>query len=136
MSYETKKSMENIMKLTLEEAIMSVMDNCIQLFFNTQQISLNWRLHSTVIDYMFFIFIVIPLLYIIGLLKYMYIQHKIQKRLSIVFLFDLISLFLLRIPKNNTKWCIEMVRTSNKSTFVLKNKCVMSDGQFHWAKSK
>ena len=29
-----------------------------------------------------------------------------------------------------------MVRTSNKSTFVLKNKRIMSDGKFDRAKSK
>ena len=42
----------------------------------------------------------------------------------------------MRILKNNTKWRIKMVRTSNKSTFVLKNKQIMSDGQFDRAKSK
>ena len=34
--------------------------------------------------------------------------------------------FWLRILDNNTKWCIKMVITSNKSTFVLKNKFHLS----------
>ena len=33
----------------------------LQLFFNTEKISLNWRLGSTVTGYMLLIFIMIPL---------------------------------------------------------------------------
>ena len=69
-SYETKKfSMENIIRLMLEEIIMSdrllsdgQIYSFLQLFFNTEKISLNWRLDSTVIDYVLLIFIMIPLL--------------------------------------------------------------------------
>ena len=55
----------------------------------------------------------------------MSIRHKIRKKnlaagMSIVFC------FWLRMLKNNTKLCIKMVRTSNKSTFVLKNKFHLS----------
>ena len=67
-SYGTKKSMENIMKLLLEEVIMSdrhMSDGqlylFLQLFFNTEKISLNWRLDSTVTGYVLPIFIVIQL---------------------------------------------------------------------------
>ena len=56
------------MRVILEEVIMSdrQMSNgqlysFFQLFDNTEKISLNWRLDSTVTDYVLFIFIVIPL---------------------------------------------------------------------------
>ena len=55
------------MSLVLEEVIMLDRDtsdgqmySLLQLFFNTEKMSLNWRLNSTVTDYVFLIFIVIP----------------------------------------------------------------------------
>ena len=63
-SYETNKSMKNIMRLILEEVIMlnrHMLDGQLYLFFNTEKISLNWRLDSTITDEVFLIFIVIPL---------------------------------------------------------------------------
>ena len=60
--------MEKIIRLMLEEVIMSdrhmsdgQMNSFLQLFFNTEKISLNSRLESTVIDNMLLIFIVMPL---------------------------------------------------------------------------
>ena len=56
------------MRLMLEEVIMSdrhmsdgQMYSYLQLFFNTEKISLNWRLDSAVTDYVLLIFIVTPL---------------------------------------------------------------------------
>ena len=68
-SYETRKSfMKNIMRLILEEIIMSdrhmsdgQIYSFLQVFFNTGKIRLNWRLDSTVTDYVLLIFIVIRL---------------------------------------------------------------------------
>ena len=68
-SYETRKSfMKNIMRLILEEIIMSdrhmsdgQIYSFLQVFFNTEKIRLNWRLDSTVTDYVLLIFIVIRL---------------------------------------------------------------------------
>ena len=37
-----------------------------------------------------------------------------------------ITFFWLRVLKNYTKWCIKMVKTSNKRTFVLRNKLHLS----------
>ena len=133
-----KKSVENIMRLILEEVIMSdrhMSDEqfCLflQLFFNTEKISLNRRLDSTVTDYVFLIFIVIPLWWIASLLIYMSIRHKTRKKIMhldwvLFFLLTQNFSFWLRILKNNAKWCIKMVRTSNKSTYVLKNKFHLS----------
>ena len=58
-----KKPMENIMTIILEDLIMSdgLLYLFVQLFFNTEKVSLNWRLDSTVTDYVLLIFIVIPL---------------------------------------------------------------------------
>ena len=54
----TKRSMENIMRLILEEVLMSdrhMSDRqlylFLQIFFKTKEISLNWRLDSIVTDY-------------------------------------------------------------------------------------
>ena len=67
-SYETNKSMENIMRRILEEVI--ILDRhksdgqlylFLHLFSSTEKICLNWRLNSTVTDYVFLIFIAIPL---------------------------------------------------------------------------
>ena len=54
--------MENIMRLILEEIIMSdeQLYLFLQLFFNTEKIRLHSKLDSTVIDYVLLIFIVIP----------------------------------------------------------------------------
>ena len=68
-SYESRKSfMKNIMRLILEEIIMSdrhmsdeQIYSFLQVFFNTEKIRLNWRLDSTVTDYVLLIFIVIRL---------------------------------------------------------------------------
>ena len=68
-SYETRKSfMKNIMRLILEEIIMSdrhmsdgQIYSFLQVFFNTEKIRLNWRLDSTVTDYVLLIFIGIRL---------------------------------------------------------------------------
>ena len=62
----------NIMRLILEEVIMSyrhMSDGQLYLFlqlffFNTEKI--NWKLDSTVTDYVFLIFIVIPLWWIMS----------------------------------------------------------------------
>ena len=90
----------------LEEVIMSdrhmsdgQMYSFLQLFFNTEKISLNWRLDSTVTDYVLLIFIVKPLWLITSLLKSLTIRHKIRKKnhaacLSIVFTFDVKFIFL------------------------------------------
>ena len=80
--------MENIMRLILEEVIMSDRHKSdgqfylfLQLFFNTEKISLNWKLDSTVTDYVLLIFILIPIWSITSLLKYMSIGHKMQKKI-------------------------------------------------------
>ena len=56
------------MRLMLEGVIMwdrhvsdGQMYSFLQLFFNTEKISLNWRLDSAVTDYVLLIFIVTPL---------------------------------------------------------------------------
>ena len=87
----------------------------LQLLFNTEKISLNWRYDSTLTDYVLLMLIVIPLWQITSLVKYMPIRHKIRKKnhaawLSIVFHFDINFSFWLMILKSNTKWCIKMVR--------------------------
>ena len=63
-----KKSMENIMRLILEEVIMSDRHMLegqlylfLQLFLNTEKISLNWRLDTSVTDYVLLIFVVMPI---------------------------------------------------------------------------
>ena len=63
-----KKSMENIRRLILEEVFMSdrymsdgQMYSFLQLFFNTEKISLTRGLDRTVTDYLLLKFIVIPL---------------------------------------------------------------------------
>ena len=60
--------MENIMRLILKEVIMldrhmsdGQLYSFLQLLFNTRKISLNFRLDTTVADYVLLIFIVIPL---------------------------------------------------------------------------
>ena len=60
--------MEKIMWLILEEVVMSdrhmsdgQLYSILQLFFNTEEVSLNLRLDSTVTDYVLLIFIVAPL---------------------------------------------------------------------------
>ena len=60
--------MENIMRLTIEEVVMSdrhmsdrQLYSFLQLFFNIEKTSLNRRLDSTVTDYVSLIFTVIPL---------------------------------------------------------------------------
>ena len=68
-SYKAKKfSMEKIMRLILDEVIMSdrymsygQMFSFLQLFFNTEKARLNWRLDSTVTEYVLLIIILKPL---------------------------------------------------------------------------
>ena len=82
-SYETKK---NLWKNNEANAYKQMSDGQMysfsQLFFITEKISLNWRLDSTVTDYVLLIFIVMPLWWVMGLLKYMSIRHKIRKKRS------------------------------------------------------
>ena len=70
------------MRLMLEEVIMSdrhmwdgQICSFLQLFFNAEKISLNWRLDSTVTDYVLLIFIVKPLWLITSIL--MQLNHKL-----------------------------------------------------------
>ena len=56
------------MRLILDEVIMldrrmsdGQMYSFLQLFFNTKKVMLNWRLDSTVTEYVLLIFIVTPL---------------------------------------------------------------------------
>ena len=65
---DKKSSMEKIMGVRLEEVIMwhrhisdGQMYSFLQLFFNTEKVSLNWRLDSALTDYVLLILIVIPL---------------------------------------------------------------------------
>ena len=125
--------MEKIMRLILGEVIMSdgQIPSFLQHLFHSEKIWLNWGFDSSVTDYVLLKFIVIPLRLTISLLKYISIRHKIRKKNhtsspSFVFLLTCNFLFRLSILKNNTKWCIRMVRSSNKSTFLLKNKLHLS----------
>ena len=54
----------------------------LQLLWNTEKISLNWRLDSTLTDYLLPIFIMAPLWYIMSHLKNVFIRLKIQKTKS------------------------------------------------------
>ena len=65
---QKKSSMEKIMRLILEEIIMSYkhrsdgqMYSLLQFFFDIEKIRLNWRLDSSLTDYVLLIFILIPL---------------------------------------------------------------------------
>ena len=58
-----KNFIKKIMRLILVEVIMSDRQiySSLELLLKTENIRLNWRLDSTVIDYVLFIFIAMPL---------------------------------------------------------------------------
>ena len=65
---QKESSVEKIMRLMLEEVIVldrHMLDgqvySFLELSFNTEKMSLNWSLDSTVTDYVLLLFIVIPL---------------------------------------------------------------------------